>query len=306
MRFKLLVLPTALLFAACGNDDLPPMVGTGATDDAKAEAIFQEAQKADNAGKSKKAIKLYDELADEIPYAKRSAQARYRQAELLEQQGETLDAFEAYQSLLTTHQGSGLYKKALDRQADLAFQAADGGIKNSFLGLKTDLALSKVTKMLKQVADNAPRSPVAARASYKIGELYASEDRIPQAVGAFRDVVENYPSSSLAPEAQFRIGEILLKEANEGNQDQANLGRAKEAFEDYLGMFPGHKRNGEARKLISGIGGRDIQNTYEIAEFYERKGNISSAKFYYQEVVRRAKSGELHDKAKARLAALGS
>ncbi len=307
MRQSLLLLSLAALLASCGgDDDLPPMVGSGSTDNARAEAMFQQAKAAEDAGKTNKAIKIYDELADEMTYAEHAAEARFRQAQLLEQQGETLDAFDAYQDLLAKRQGSGYYKQAFERQSALAFAAADGEIKNSFLGLKSGLSADKVIGMLNKVSSNAPRSPVAAKADYRIGDIYADQDKIPQAVGAYREVVENYPASPQAPEAQFRIGEILLKEANEGNQDQANLNRAREAFEDYLSQFPGHRRNGEARQLISNIGGRDIENSYEIARFYEKKGDHQSARFYYQEVVRKAKSGELHDKAQARLNALGS
>ena len=96
-----------------------------------------------------------------------------------------------------------------------------------------------------------------------------------------------------------------MKEAQEGNQDQANLNRARESFQDYLSQFPGHKRNGEARSLLKSLGTRDIKNTYDIAQFYEKKGDYSSAKFYYQEVMRDAKSGDYYNKAKARLDALG-
>ncbi|WP_234045000.1 tetratricopeptide repeat protein [Haloferula rosea] len=305
MRPTLIALPAALLISSCGsNSELPPMVGSGASDNPRADALFAQAQTAEQNGKTKKAIGLYDELADEIPFASKAGEARFRQAQLLEQSGETLKAFDAYQDLLSQKQGSGLYKKALDRQTSLAFAAADGDIKNSFLGLRSSLSTDKVVGMLTDLAGNAPRSPLAARASFKIGDIYASQGEPSKAISAYRSVVVNYPSSPEAPEAQFRVGEILLKEAEEGNQDQANLARAKESFEDYLSQFPGHKRNGEARQLISSIGGRDIQNTYDIASFYEKKGNITSAKFYYQEVVRRAKSGELHDKAQARLNAL--
>lgn len=305
MRLLLLALPTALLFVSCGNkSDLPPMVGSGSTNNPRADAMFSEAQAAEQKGKTNKAIDLYGDLADEIPFAQRASEARFRQAQLLEQSGETLKAFEAYQDLLSKKQGSGLYKKALDRQTEIAFSAADGDIKNSFFGLKSALSLDKVVGMLSDLAGNAPRSPLAARASYKIGDLYDKEDEPTKAITAYRSVVVNYPSSPEAPEAQFRVGEILLKEAEEGNQDQANLARAKEALEDYLSQFPGHRRNAEARQLISGIGGRDIQNTYDIASFYEKKGNVTSAKFYYEEVVRKTKSGELHDKAQGRLNAL--
>jgi outer membrane protein assembly factor BamD (BamD/ComL family) len=118
--------------------------------------------------------------------------------------------------------------------------------------------------------------------------------------------VIDFPDSKEAPEAQFRIGKVLMEEARRGNQDQANMERAREAFQDYLRQYPGHSKNGEARQLMSNLGGQDIQQSFNVAQFYERKGDIGSARFYYEEVVRKTKSGDLHDKAKARLAALGN
>ena len=307
MRSRLLLLAAAALFSSCGdNSDLPPMVSGGGVNNPRADALYEKAQGYEQSGKRKKAIKTYDELADDIPLATKASEARYRQAKLLEEEGETLKAFEAYQDLITRYQGSGHYQEALDAQSRMAFAAADGDIKNSFLGLKSKLSPDKIAGMLQKVADNAPRSNLAARAEMKMGDIYAERKEVNKAVIAYRGVVEGYPDSSLAPEAQFRIGEILMKQAQEGNQDQANLNRAREAFLDYLSQFPGHKRNAEARSLLKSLGTRDIKNTYEIAEFYEKKENWNSAKFYYQEVMRESKSGEYYDKAKARLAALGA
>jgi TolA-binding protein len=306
MRFFLPALAAALLLSHCGNDtDLPPIVGSGSTDDPRAEALFEEARAAEERGETKRAIKGYRKLADEIPFAERAPEARFRQARLLDESGETLEAFDAYQKVISTYQGNGFYEPALKRQVEMAVDAAEGDLKNSFLGLKTSLSADKTVEMLQTCVDNAPRSDIAAKAALMIAEIYAEEGDVARAVPAFRSVVENHPASPQAPEAQFRIGEILLKQAREGNQDQANLSRAEEGFRDYLSQFPGHERNGEPRKLLQSIGSRDLQNTFEIARFYENKGNDSSAKFYYQEVVRRAKSGDLHDRAAARLAALG-
>ena len=317
MRLLACVCPAILLLLACGNDsEVPPMVGEGGgIDNDRAELLYAKAQEAEAKGNKKKAIKIYDELADEIPLARKAADSRYRQAQLLEEQGEVVKSFEAYQDFLTRYQGSGLYNEALNRQANMAFGAADGKIRNSFLGLRSDYSKRKVVGMLEKVARNAPRSELAARSWYKIAELHAGDGTIndyregdqqkPGAVSCFNRVVVNYPGSKEAPEAQFRIGEILLEEAREGNQDQANLYRAREAFQDYLDQYPGHYRNAEARKLMATLGDRDVQRSFEIAEFYEKKGEYSSARFYYQEVVRKTKSGELHDKAQARLGALG-
>ena len=306
MRLPLAILPAVLFLASCGDkSDLPPMVTSGSGDNTRAESLFQEAKAAEDAGKSKKAIGLYDRLADEIPFATKAPEARFRQARLLDQSGETLKAFDAYQDVITRYAGSGLYKQAFDRQTEMAFLAADGEIRTGgFLGLTSKLSPEKVIGMLESVAGNAPRTDTAARAQYKIGDILVSQDKIAEAVEAYRKVVINYPNSSYAAEAQFRTGQVLIEQAREGNQDQANLARAREALNDYITLFPGHRHNAEARQLLGNIGGQDIQNSFNIAQFYENKGDHNSARFYYEEVVRRAKSGELHAKAKARLAAL--
>lgn len=311
MRFQRLVLPAfAAILASCGDDsDLPPLVGSTAPNNERAEAVFSQAQAAESDGNRKKAIKLYDRLADEMPLANRAPEARFRQGELLEQEGDVRKAFDAYQEFLTRYNGSGMYQKALDRQASMAQSAADGHVKTSFLGLRASISNDKITDMLAKVRANAPRSPAASKAQFTIGEVWESQGNSSgssKAIAAYKELILEFPYSKEAPEAQFRIGKILLDEARRGNQDQANLDRAKEALQDYVRIYPGHHRNAEARKLIANIGGQDIERSFEIAEFYERKGDTGSARFYYEEVVNKAKSGTLHDKAKARLSALGN
>lgn len=310
MRFQRLVLPAlAALLASCGDDaDLPPLVGSTAANNDRAEALYSQAQSAESSGNRKKAIKLYDQVADEMPISQKAPDARFRQGELLEQEGDVRKAFDAYQDFLTRYNGSGLYEKALNRQASMAQSAADGHVKTSFLGLKASISNDKITDMLAKVRANAPRSPSASKAQFTIGEVWESQGNssgATKAIAAYKELVVEFPDSREAPEAQFRIGKILLEEARRGNQDQANLDRAKEALQDYVRQYPGHGKNSEARQLISNIGGQDIERSYEIAQFYERKGDVGSARFYYEEVVSKAKSGSLHDKAKARLAALG-
>ncbi|WP_367872615.1 tetratricopeptide repeat protein [Luteolibacter sp. Populi] len=310
MRFRLIVLPAlAALLASCGKDkDAPPLMNSQARNPELAGSLYSEAQAADKDGKRSKAIKLYDKLADTMPTSVHAAESRFRQGELLEQEGEIQKSFEAYQDFLSRYNNSNLYEKALNRQAAMAQSAADGHVKTSFLGLKASISNEKIADMLTKVRGNAPRSPTASKAQFTIGEVWESQGNSAgalKATAAYRELVIEYPDSKEAPEAQFRIGKILLDESKRGNQDQANLDRAKVALQDYIRQYPGHHRVGEARKLISNIGGQDIERSFEIAQFYERKGDIGSAKFYYEEVIRQAKSGSTHDKAKARLAALG-
>ena len=269
------------------------------------EKFYQTAKIADEAGKTGKAIKLYDETATKYPFAPSAAQARYRQAQLLEQEGKVLDAFEAYDQFLSRFQGSGLYSTALNRQIAMAQSAADGDVKQSMLGLKTRLSLEKTVEMLGKVRANAPRSPAASKAQFTIGQLNEGKKKSKEAIEAYRQLVRDQPGSKEAPEALFRVGKILTEEADRGNQNSANLGSASEAFNDYLIQYPGHSRNAEARAMISSLGGRDLQRSFDIAEFYLKTGKPESAKVYYRDILKRSKSGNLHDKARARLKELG-
>lgn len=291
---------------SCGSDsDLPIMAGNTQAASAEGEALYQQAKQADDAGKTGRAIKFYDRTATRFPFAPSAAKARFRQAELLEQEGEIEESFEAYDQFLSRFQGSGLYTTALNRQSAMAQSAADGDVKKSMLGLKTRLSLDKTVEMLGKVRDNAPKSATAAKAQFTIGQLYEGKMKSKEGIAAYRQLVRDQPGSFQAPEALFRVGLLLMEEADQGNQNQANLDLAREAFNDYLIQYPGHSRNAEARKLLATLGNKDLQRSYDIAEFYQKTGKSESAKVYYRDIVSRSKSGSLHDQARARLKELG-
>jgi len=297
---------SAFHLSSCGGDPtMPIMAGNNQAATQEGEKLYSQAKAADDAGKASKAIKLYDKMATRYPFAPSAPQARFRQAELLEKQGDTLKSFDAYDGFLAQFQGSGLYTTALNRQIAMAQAAADGDVKQSLLGLKTRLSLDKTVEMLGKVRDNAPQSAAAARAQFTIGQLYENKKEYKKSIEAYRQLVRDQPGFKQAPEALFRVGQILTDEADRGNQSQGNLDLAKEAFNDYLIQYPGDSRNAEARKMIARIDSRDLQRSFDIAEFYLKTGKTESAKVYYRDIVKGTKSGELHDKSVARLKELG-
>jgi outer membrane protein assembly factor BamD (BamD/ComL family) len=295
----------ALWLVSCGSTEGPILAGNTQASASAGEALYQEAKQADDAGKTSQAIKLYEKTATNHPFAKSAAEARFRQAQLLEQNGEIQKAFDAYDKFLEHFPGSNLYSSALSRQASMAQSAAEGDVKSSFLGLKTKLSLEKTVAMLETVISHAPKSRTAAKARFTMGELYQAKKKSREAIATYRKLVSEQPESAEAPEALFRVGVIYIEEADRGNQNQSNLDLSREAFTDYLIQYPGHSRNAEARKLISNLSGREVQRSFDVAEFYLKTGILESAKVYYRDVVKRTSHGELHDAAKARLKELG-
>lgn len=306
VSFATVLITGAVMMVSCSNDnDVPPLAGNNQAASGKGETLFSKAKAADSAGKRPSAIKLYAKVADAYPFAPSAPEARFRQAELLEESGSVVKSFEAYQSFLTRYQRSGNYSKALDRQASMAQRAADGEVRSSFAGLKTRLDTKKVVEMLGNVRDNAPRSVTSAKAQFTIGELYQGKKKSKEAIEAYRKLVRDQPDSSYAPESLFRVGIVLMEDADRGNHNQATLDLAREAFSDYLLQYPGHSKNAEARRLSSNLKSRELDRSLGIAEFYDKTGQTESAKVYYRDVLKRSASGNAHDKAKSRLKELG-
>jgi outer membrane protein assembly factor BamD len=267
----------------------------------QAAALFAKAQAVDSAGNTKKAIKLYQNLAIQFPYSEVTPQAIFREGELYEHEGELLDAFDAYQVLIRRYQQSGLYSQARSKQAVVAHAAADGLIENSFLWMKSRLDSKKIVEMLTTVRENAPAAASAPKAQFAIGEVLANRKNDDEAIAAFQKVVDDYPNSDYAPEAFYRVGDILLSSTAHGNQNPANLDQARHTFKDLIQTYPRSPRAADARQRVAEIDSRDIQRSFEIAAFYDKKGQTTSAAFYYQEVLRKTQSGDLHNRAQRRL-----
>ncbi len=312
MRNKV-ILPLALvtlslpLFVSCGNSDKIPLSGQAITGNvADANTLLNQARNYQAAGKNSKALSTYKKVYKNFPNSTAAPEALFAQAHMLDQEGELIKAFDAYQELIANYQGSKRYSTALKRQESVAHAAANGVIKNSFLGMKTRIAPSKIDKMLGQVRDNAPKAPSASKAQFAIGRVWQETGNEEKAVAAYRKLSTDYPDSKEAPEALYQIGEILILKTTKGNKNKANFDNATNIFNDLIARYPNHKRASDAKKKIKSLASQEIQRSYNVAEFYRKKGETKSAIFYYKEVLRKSKGGPLRDQATQRLAELNA
>lgn len=298
---------SALLVACSPEPSGVPLISEARAGESPAQALYDQATTAQEEGRIKKALKSYKTINTRFPQSSIAAEATYRYAKLLESDNELLDAFEAYDDLLTKYPASTHYGEAIERQEELAHQAAQGVIRNTFIGLSTSLGSKKITEMLAQVRDNAPQAPSAPKAQFTIAEVLDKQSgKADEAIEQYRQLVREYPDSEYAPEAQYRIGDSLVRQSSQGNADAANIDRARKAFDDLLLRYPNHPRAVDAKKSLERIRIDDIKRSFEIAEFYRKKGQLSSAVFYYQETVRKSDDGELKTQAQNWIKKLGS
>jgi len=296
------------LMVSCGppSDDLPLSSGSAnPTGLAAADALLRQARAYESSGKTGKALSSYKKLIKRYPYTNASAEASFSQAGIFDRQGDLFKAFESYQDLISSHPGSKHYAAAIQRQKTVAHAAADGIIKNNFLGMKTRIGPEKTDKMLSKVRDNAPRALSAAKAQFAIGRVWQKDGNAEKSIAAYQRIATEYATSAEAPEALYQTGEIIMLKSERGNQNTANVNRVRQVFTDLIQRYPRHRRAADARKRLAKLGSQDIQRSYDTAEFYRKKGKTQSAIFYYREVLNMSKSGSLRNKAKQRITELG-
>jgi outer membrane protein assembly factor BamD len=287
---------------SCGGDvESARLASDSRASEKVAQTLYNSAIAAENAGKVGRAIKVYEKIVLRHPLCPAASESAFRWGKLLEKDDELLEAFEAYDAILVKYPASPHYAEAMQRQEIIATQAAEGQINNSFIGFKIRVSLKKSAEMLAKVRQNAPRAISAEKAQYTIGKIYQSRgnqtNEAALAINAFRELTRDFPDSQYAPDAQYQIGEILLGQSKKGNQDSANLDRAKRAFEDVLIRYPTSKQAKMAKAQIAKLASGNIQRSFEIAEFYRKKGQISSALVYYRDTVMRSNPGPLRTSA---------
>lgn len=296
------VFAASLSLLSCGGDvESARLASDSRASEKVAQTLYNSAIAAENAGKVGRAIKVYEKIVLRHPLCPAASESAFRWGKLLEKDDELLEAFEAYDAILVKYPASPHYAEAMQRQEIIATQAAEGQINNSFIGFKIRVSLKKSAEMLAKVRQNAPRAISAEKAQYTIGKIYQSRgnqtNEAALAINAFRELTRDFPDSQYAPDAQYQIGEILLGQSKKGNQDSANLDRAKRAFEDVLIRYPTSKQAKMAKAQIAKLASGNIQRSFEIAEFYRKKGQISSALVYYRDTVMRSNPGPLRTSA---------
>lgn len=299
---------SVIIFSSCGKDVDQPLSANGLVqglDSQTAASFFAQAKNYQAAGNTKDAIKAYETVANKYPLSAQAPEARFQEASLLYSRGELLDSFDAYQKFIEKYNSSTLYSAAIEKQSEVALAAASGNIQHNFVGLKSKLSGKNVEEMLTKVRDNAPFSAQAPKAQFAIGSAWQERGDKEKAVAGYKGVQERYPNSSLTPEALYRSGSILMSQASSSNQNKASLDNARIIFLDLIQQYPSHPRAKDAQAKLKELSSSDIQRSFDIAEFYQAKGQSASAAFYYREVIRMSSAGSLREKAQQRLTEMG-
>jgi outer membrane protein assembly factor BamD len=233
----------------------------------------------------KKAIREFEKLLKAYPRARQAPDAQFIIGKCYEDQGELHRAFKEYQVVVDKYPFSELSAEIVGKQYDIGLRLLDGekkgnGFLNALSGNEYD-----VIDVFKAVIKNAPYGDLAAPAQYKIG-LYLLEKRLYQeARDEFEKVINDYPGSEWAKAAKYQIATTDAQRSTGAEYDQKVTQAAIEEFNEFIESYPEAELSQEAKHQIQVLREKEAENSYKVAQFYEKQKNYRAAKIYYQAVV---------------------
>jgi len=102
---------TASIISCGSGEPATPQIANGAVqavNSKTAQGFYQKAKNLEAEGKIEKAAETYGHVAHSFPLSSVAAESRFRQATLLDNSGQKLKAFDAYQAFIEKHNSSKL------------------------------------------------------------------------------------------------------------------------------------------------------------------------------------------------------
>jgi len=246
------------------------------------------------------AISSYRLLLRRWPTSMHAAEAQFRIGYCQEQQRDYYRAFLSYQKVIESYQGFEKFTEVIQRQYKIGnlFLA---GERVKIMGIRTLPSMDRAVEIYEKVLKNAPYSEIAPSAQMAIGYAREKQKRYDEAVAAYRKLIEKYPTCSLVEEAYFNVGLAYFRAAHKSEYDQGYANRAVDGFNEYITKYPAGSKVAVARDCITKVKVDQARGLYQVASYYDKQKDFSSALVYYNELIARHPQSSYAQQAQSRM-----
>lgn len=233
----------------------------------------------------KKANEELQKLIKNYPRAREAADAQYYLGVILEEQGQYVPAFKSYQMVIDKYPFSDRSGDVVKRQYGIGNALLEGKDKRSKIVTTVIGGEYDVVEIFRSVIKNAPYGELAAPSQYKIGLYLLGKQMYQEARDEFEKTRNDYPDSEWAKAARYQIALADAKRSSKAQYNQKVTGAALQEFQEYVKKFPEADLSKDAKEHINALRDKEAENSFVIAQFYEKQKKIDSAKTYYSAIV---------------------
>jgi outer membrane protein assembly factor BamD len=139
----------------------------------------------------------------------------------------------------------------------------------------------------KEIVFNYAGTRVAAEASYYLGESYLNTKDYESAIDEYQHLTSDYPSSPFAEKALYRMAHTYYKMSPNFALDQSETtDKAKSTIQLYFERYPDGASRSDADKLLLQINEKLARKDFESGNIYFKMKQYSSAKIYFEAVLK--------------------
>jgi len=248
----------------------------------------------------KRALVEFEKLVKNYPFAKLTSEAQFYVGLCYEETGQYYKAFENYQLVIDKYPYTERVEEIIEREYRIG-NLFYSGQKAKVFGMAVLPAKDKAIEIFAKVVENAPYGEYADIAQYKLGQCYVDLRDYINAALAFKEIIENYPKSPLVDDAKYQIAMCAAHSTTGPEYNEEDTDRAIKEFKDFVRRYPDSHMEKEARQFVSKLEDQKAENSFNIAQFYEKRNNPQSAVIYYEEILTQYPESEWSTKALERL-----
>jgi outer membrane assembly lipoprotein YfiO len=232
----------------------------------------------------KKAAGEFEKLIKNYPLSKLASESQYYSGLCYENMGAYYKAYLNYQLVIDKYPFTERVDEIIEREYHIA-NLFYTGQKAKLLGMAILPAKPKAIEIFSQIVENAPYGKYADVAQFKLGQCYMDVQDFINAALAFKKIIENYPKSQLIDDAKYQIAICAANSTAGPEYNEEDTDKAIKEFKDFVKRYPDSHMEKEARHFIDTLESQKAQKNFDVAQFYERQGNIQSAVIYYEEIL---------------------
>ncbi len=263
-------------------------VGGGKWTRTRAKDQLEVAQEAFDRKDYSLALKASRRVVRVWPISDYAPQAQYILARCYEAKGQDERAFKAYQDLVEKYPKSQNYEEVLRRQFEIANRFLGGQWFKLWGYVPFFPSMDKTSDMYTKIIKNGTYSEVAPQAQISIGAAREKQSDYAKAVKAYERAADLYfDNDTVAADALYKTALAYTKQAKTAEYDQHSASQAIETFNSFIALYPNDPRAGEAEKTIAELRTEQARGAYQVARFYEKRGQTSGALVYFNEVLNR-------------------
>ncbi|HUW99531.1 MAG TPA: outer membrane protein assembly factor BamD [Phycisphaerae bacterium] len=246
--------------------------------------LFEAGRAAFEAGDHGKAARTLKNLIKKHPDSAYRPEAMWLRGEALFAAKDYYKAYEQYENLLRDYAGSPRYRRALEREMEIA-ELYLGPVRRRVWGMPLLSGETEAIEILRRVYEHQPAGDLAERCLVRIADYHYEKHRWPEAEDYYDRYCKEFPNGGRVVHAELARAKCAIERCRGARYDTASLALAHDRLSRFQQKYPDVAETEGVPGLLEELRGLNAEALYNVAAYYRRAGKPLAAVHYAEQAV---------------------